>query len=297
MKGLRGAFATLALAILVLGGIIGISAWSPWESELGANEVAWMQKYANWHAAIGRDLGRGRRVEVPECRARFDRRVGDAPAPLASVYARARGSCVGLARDDPRHAWRVARWNVIDSLVKTHTQDARTTYEPRFSRIAGAIARRQARVYCWESRDWTPLAEQWDALRTDEFWVLGIATPRQHRIDLSPEVCVPLRTFYAGGFVPYETVENLDYSEGLIVLAHEAEHIRQPFASEAVVECHAIQRVRDLVRDAGHGARYQAELAGLALVVSYPNLPDDYKTRNCYSGGPYDLHPGSKTWP
>jgi hypothetical protein len=83
----------------------------------------------------------------------------------------------------------------------------------------------------------------------------------------------------------------------LPVLAHEAEHIRQPFASEAVVECYALQRVRGMVRDAGHKARYQAELAGLALVVSYPDLPDDYRTQNCCSGGPYDLHPDSKTWP
>ena len=160
------------------------------------------------------------------------------------------------------------------------------------------IAHRKARVFCWVARDWTPLAAQWRALDRDEFWVTGIATPAQHRIDLAPSVCEPLRVFYARGFVPYLTSdENLGFSEALVTLAHEAEHIRQPDASEAVVECHALQRVRGLVRDAGHGPRYEAELAGLALVVSYPNRAEAYRTRNCYSGGPYDLHPDSKTWP
>ena len=297
MKGLRGAFATLAIAILVIGGIIGVSAWSPWESRLHAHELAWIQDYSNWHSAIRRDLRREPSVDPSECRARFDRRVGSAPEALAAVYTRARKSCSAPKKDDPSYEWRAAQWDVVNSLVTTHTRLAQPTYEPGFSKIARSIARRKARVFCWEEHDWAPLAEQWNALDRDEFYVTGIATPRQHRIDLAPSVCEPLRAFYAGGFVPYLTDENLGYAEGLVTLAHESEHIRQPTATEAVVECHALQRVRKMVRDTGHGPRFQAELAGLALVVTYPNLPDDYKTRNCYSGSPYDIHPGSKTWP
>jgi hypothetical protein len=127
--------------------------------------------------------------------------------------------------------------------------------------------------------------------------VTGMAVPVSHRIDLSPEVCDPLRRFYKEGYGPSLSIESLELAEALVTLAHEAEHIREPFASEAVVECHGLQRVRGMVREAGRGRGYQEEMAGLAFTVGYPNLPDEYRIRSCRSGGPYDLHPNSKTWP
>jgi hypothetical protein len=273
----------------VLGAIIGVSAWSPWKSRAHERDLAWVVKYPAWNEAVRRDLRRGRRVDAASCRAHFDRRVGKAPSSLAGVDVRARRARTAVRTDDPLDEWRMRRWSVFDAIVTAHTRQARTTYEPRFSKIAASIARRNARVFCWQDRDWTPLAEQWDAPRTDEFRAEGIATPSRHRIDLAPTICDALHVLYAGGFVPVP-----NGGEPRLLGSARRPRTRGRAHSPAV-------GVRGRRRVPCHPARprpcFQGELAGLALVVSYPNRPEAYRTRNCSSGGPYDLHPDSKTWP
>ena len=56
MRNLTGAFASLACGLLVIGAIVGISAWSPWKSRAHAHELAWIERYAAWHAVIRREL-------------------------------------------------------------------------------------------------------------------------------------------------------------------------------------------------------------------------------------------------
>ena len=119
----------------------------------------------------------------------------------------------------------------------------------------------------------------------------------QGRIDLAPEVCERLRRYERRVFPAPLTLENLDLAEALVTLAHEAEHLRVPEASEADVECYALQRVRALVRRAERGRAYQAELAALATDLVYPYLPDEYRTGRCRDGGPLDLRPASRVWP
>jgi hypothetical protein len=63
----------------------------------------------------------------------------------------------------------------------------------------------------------------------------------------------------------------------LVTLVHEAEHVRGPYESEAVVDCYAIQGVRELVLAAGRSSSYANEIAG--------------------NGGRLDLHPKSSLWP
>jgi hypothetical protein len=82
-----------------------------------------------------------------------------------------------------------------------------------------------------------------------------------------------------------------------VTLAHEAEHLRSPDASEADVECVAIQRVRDLVRAAGRSPSYQELMAGLAWDVGYPDLPEDYRTAACRDGSKLDVRPETSIWP
>lgn len=76
-----------------------------------------------------------------------------------------------------------------------------------------------------------------------------------------------------------------------------AEHLRSPQASEAEVECFAVQRVRALVAGAGRNHRYQCEMVALAWEVGYLDRPEKYRTERCGDGGPLDLHPGSSIWP
>ena len=86
-------------------------------------------------------------------------------------------------------------------------------------------------------------------------------------------------------------------AEGLMVLTHQAEHLKTPTASEAEVECHAVQHVRPLVRAAGWGAKYASELALQAWELSYQQLPPAFRTPACRNGGPLDRNPRSNAWP
>ena len=148
--------------------------------------------------------------------------------------------------------------------------------DPELSRVSSEIAGTTADAHCWEASDWTRLAEHFDALGSGEFWLAGLAVPETGRIDLSPDVCVPVRRFLLEGYAPRLSIETFELSQALVVLAHEAEHLRSPSADEDEVECYALQRVRRLVRDAGGGG-VRRGVAGLAWDIGYPQKSDEYR--------------------
>jgi hypothetical protein len=217
----------------------------------------------------------------------FGRRVGPPPSerfePVASA---ARRTCRGSS------------WSSVTStLIEAHRHDARATHERDLSKHAASIAGRRAEVNCWPEASWTPLVDHFQLIVRDEFWLAGLASPASGRIDLAPTVCEPLRMFFRGNYSPILNLQSFELAEAIVVLAHEAEHLRTPAESEAVVECHALQRVRSLVRRAGRRSGYQNEMAGLAWDVGYPQQLADYRTRLCRDGGGLDLHPRSTIWP
>lgn len=289
---MKGVLAPL-VAIVVATGIVGLLAWAPWDARERERELEWVEAYAAWSARLDRDVARG--VGASECRARFDEEVAAAPTErLDAVAEAARGRCSDVADVD---SWRTSRWGVDSALIDAHEAEAETTREAQLSRIAAGIAGRPTRADCWLEGDWDALAEQYDVVYGDDFGLAGFADPVRSGIELSPQVCEPLRLFASGVFPPPTSAQNLELANALAVLAHEAEHVRVPAASEAEVECYALQRVRGLVRDAGRGQAYQEEIAGLALDYSYPYLPDEYRTELCRDGGPLDLDRGSSVWP
>ena len=160
-----------------------------------------------------------------------------------------------------------------------------------------ALGRARARALLAGGR-LDPFAQDYDAVLPGEEFrgVAGVAT-FPTRIDLSPDVCEPLRLFFRGSYTPYFNTRRYELAEAIVTLAHEAEHLRTPDASEAVVECHALQRARAVVRMAGRRPWYQKEIAALAWQVGYPQRYDDYRTKACRNGGPLDLHPRSRPWP
>jgi hypothetical protein len=275
----RAALLSVLIGVGVMAGLIGVFTWSPWDSEGRQHERAWLRSLDEWRTAYGGRHG-GR------CLRTFAARVGPAPTERMKPVA-------GAVRD-----WcRGSGWDGVESsLVDAHSRTARAAREADFSRIAASISGVKARVYCWPEHDWTPFAQDFELVVRDEFWIAGLATPPT-RIDLSPDVCDPLRRFFRGSYQPYLNTQSYDLAEAIVTLAHESEHLRTPGASEAVVECHALQRARALVRLAGRKPWYQKEMTGLAWEVGYPQQFADYRTKACRNGGPLDLHPGSNAWP
>jgi hypothetical protein len=280
---MKGAFLTLLGTIALIAGVAAAAAWSPWDGDTREREQAWLGSLHDWALDPIRPL---------PCERDLEEAVGSPPsARLDPVYEAARAGCQS---DDH---WESVQWDVEGSLLDSHRRDAVTSTEYEFGRIAERIAGRSATVYCWLAGDWDPLAEQYAALGRREFTLVGLAHPYAGRIDLSSAVCDRLHAFFDGVVPELGTPDAYELAQALATLAHEAEHLRQPRAAEAEVQCYALQRVRDLVRERGQGPGYQEELALLAWDVGYPLELAEYRTTRCRDGGPFDLRPDSSVWP
>jgi hypothetical protein len=284
---MRKLVAPVAL-LAVTAGVLALFVWSPWQSRTRDHELEWLRAYASWSDDVE---GSSRE----ECTAALAREVGAPPSdrlrPAADI---AREACAGPG--EPEHLQDV-RWRVRSSLIDSRFTEASTTDEPDLAGAVRDVARDVVHVSCWRARDWRPLEEDLNLVDREEYWLLGFADPPRSRIHLSPDVCDPLRRFFETAYQPYLSTQALDLAQAVQTLAHEAEHLRDPYASEAEVECYALQDVRHLVLDRGRGRGYANELAGLAWEIGYPRDLPSYQTRRCRDGGPLDRNPRSPVWP
>jgi hypothetical protein len=79
------------------------------------------------------------------------------------------------------------------------------------------------------------------------------------------------------------------------VLTHESMHM-SGITNEAVAECYAVQRDAALAGVLGASASAAHALAVSYWDVVYPNMPDNYRTGACRSGGQLDLQLPDPPW-
>ncbi|HUQ22207.1 MAG TPA: hypothetical protein VM049_04260 [Gaiellaceae bacterium] len=230
-----------------------------------------------------------------DCESMFDDAVGEpAQERLRPVAAAARGGC---ARLSPVR-WRQGKADVVRALIGAHDDLLQPHRRRDISEIASSSVGVRADVYCWQSLGWTPFLEQYALVRGgEEASLKGIADTARNRIDLDPGVCAALRAYLRRLRPTPLSYENFEIAEALMVLTHQAEHLKAPSASEAEVVCDAVQRVRPLVRAAGWGAAYATELALQAWQLWYQQLPPAFRSSACRDGGPLDRNPRSSAWP
>lgn len=80
------------------------------------------------------------------------------------------------------------------------------------------------------------------------------------------------------------------------VLSHEAWHLGG-VRDEAATQCYALQSNADTAMRLGAREDDARAIAGFVLREVQPTLPADYRSRDCYDGGPLDLHPDRPSWP
>ena len=285
MLGVLG-FITLAAALIAL------FAWSPWKE---ASEAEWLGTYRAWSDDIGASLQTGLVISRTECESTFDKDVGEPPQErLRPVAAAARHGCAALTPAE----WRNGKADVVRALIDAHDDDLPPRRRPDISDIAGSGVGVKPDVYCWQPAGWALLSEQYAIVRGGEETSLkGIADNARDRVDLDPAVCTALR-FYLRRMRPTSlSYENFEMADALMVVTHQAEHLKAPTASEAEVECYAVQQVRPLVRAAGWDAEYANEMALQAWELSYQQLPPAFRSPACRDGGPLDRNPRSSAWP
>jgi hypothetical protein len=168
--------------------------------------------------------------------------------------------------------------------------------EPVFSDVATKISVENQEVRCWSRRDWDLVLKDRSAytagkIEPNLLGFAGLAEPAH----LSPDVCEDLVKLRYARARP-EGSAKAELADAVVVLAHEAEHVIGT-VNEAVTECRAMQRAREVARLLGAPKSYADSLADTFWEQVYPyNLPA-YRTDGCRDGGPLDLRPKSPLWP
>lgn len=203
------------------------------------------------------------------------------------------------ASDDENRpdVWFDVRNRILGDLTERRRRAESPAASQQLAHHASPLAGSPPESFCWSRANWEDLNEEWAILANDELWLLGFADSDTNSMHLAPEVCEPLHRFFSSDYAPNLNEASLELANALVVLAHEAEHLRSPNASEAAVECVAIQRVRDLVRAAGRGRAYENLMAGLAWNVGYPDMPPEYRAAECHDGSALDVRPETSVWP
>ena len=171
--------------------------------------------------------------------------------------------------------------------------------EAELARIATVIAGRDVRISCPGT-----LASLTEASAQDGSVLFSSEGRPADEAELSGGTCSRLRSFLHGDVGGLECLSKhgacpADVREAAIavnVLSHEAWHLAG-VRDEAVTQCYALQT------NAETAIRLGADPDGAQALASYigrevqPVLPADYRSSDCYDGGPLDLHPERPSWP
>jgi hypothetical protein len=169
--------------------------------------------------------------------------------------------------------------------------------DPKFSRIAGALAHHRVEVRCWSRAAWPRLIQEEAAytLHHIDADAIAFAPLLGTRDNLSPSVCERLEALAYKRSFPTDPVGELAVAQSVVALAHEPQHSRG-IAVESQAECYAIQLMRRTAIELGARPDYAASLQQL-FWRNYDNELPSYRSPKCRSGAAYDLHPASRTFP
>ena len=166
--------------------------------------------------------------------------------------------------------------------------------EPELTRAAREVLGRDAEARCWSEPDWKRLvAGQQDG---GEGVIWAYAVIHTSTVHLSPWVCDDLNALLYGGARPDDDDELLLLAASVQTFAHEVLHLAEG-SNEAVVECVAIQRVRPIAELLGLDEEEGARLAEAYWEEIYPDMPAEYRSRDCRPGGPLDRERERDEWP
>ena len=171
--------------------------------------------------------------------------------------------------------------------------------EAQLARIATVIAGRDVRISCPGT-----LATLTEASAQDGSVLFSSEGTPADEAKLSGDTCSKLRSFLHGDIGGLNCLARhracpLDVREAAIavnVLSHEAWHLAG-VRDEAVTQCYALQTNAATALQLGAGRDDARAIASFVVREVQPVLPADYRSSDCFDGGPLDLDPDHQSWP
>ena len=169
--------------------------------------------------------------------------------------------------------------------------------EPRFGRIASALAGKPLEVRCWSAPNWRDLMREVQSYTDGKLGpgTLAFADIGGTRINLGPGVCDGLVDLAYKRLRPTAESGQLILAAAVVTLSHEPQHSKG-IAEESIAECNAIQLASGTAIKLGASPAY-----AVALVRTYwryygEELPA-YRSTECRKGGKLDLGRTDSIWP
>jgi hypothetical protein len=173
---------------------------------------------------------------------------------------------------------------VLGIVALHHQQHAN---EHRLARVARAIAARPVDVHCPGM-----LQKLVDVSPNDGSVYFGADGEPGDYTELSDGTCETLNHFHGS----FDEKNALKIAAALHVLAHESFHLAG-IRNEAEADCYGLQRTAFVAEQLGATPADARLLAEIARAERAQTAAPEYRSSDCYDGGPLDLDPGSSVWP
>jgi hypothetical protein len=169
--------------------------------------------------------------------------------------------------------------------------------EPRFGRVASALAGKQLEVRCWSGADWPRLIREESSYTDGKLGAntLGFAGIGGTRVNLGPAVCDGLVDLAYRRARPTDEAGQLMLAAAVVTLSHEPQH-SIGIALESAAECNAIQLANGTAIKLGASPAYAAALVRTYWRHYEEELPA-YRSSECRRGGKLDLGRADSIWP
>ncbi len=280
-----------ACAVVVVVALAGCgsahqgSAADPFANKI---ELAWLKKLGHIHGTLG------------HCLAELRHQVGPPPTlRLQRGYRLYERACrAGERGSGTQELFNAAFDSVTLGIAQPLPNASGSFVYATASRAVSQIALRRVQAKCWSKPNWARLVREHLAVTGGEQQgpppkVAGFYA--DHVVQLAPATCSSLEQMTRTSEPQKQSgAVLLDWSQGLVTVAHEAVHAAG-VSSDAAAECFAIQWIPATAATFGMRRAVGVELAHAAWKV-YPREPSNYRSSACHRGGRLDLNLHSTVW-
>jgi hypothetical protein len=262
-------------------------------STLSAAELGWIRAYSSWTFGFYDDEPDVGADAVAACRDEVEQ-IGPSPSARLEEAAGRLPAICRLAQQIG--SLRRARYELeyVDDLLRPYLRDEqplelrsgitdRSRADIVLSGIASHAIGHPVEVRCWDEEDWSRVVTEdnaWQDENGDPDELVGWPDESEDRIHLTLNICNTMTAARTRDVTTLNRYDRIDAVDSIETLLHEIGHFGSD-ASEAEVECMAIQSLPAFLGRFGVTGAGVRELTELYRTEVYPMLDDEYTEGGC----------------